>query len=66
MVVESCLLLERPGTSWLKTSVRLFFGVNVDVLLEVLVLGKVFPTNLAHKPLESQVRDNEMSAQALF
>ena len=66
MVVKSCLLLERPGASWLNTSVRLFFGVNVDVLLQVLVLGEVFPTNLAHKPLEPQVRDNEMSAQALL
>ena len=40
--------------------------MNVDVLLEVLVLGKVFPTNFAHKSLEPQVRDNEMSTKALL
>lgn len=66
MIVESCLLFEWPGASWLNTSVGFFFGVNIDVLFKVLVLGKVFPTNFAYKSLEPQVRDNKMSAQALL
>jgi hypothetical protein len=66
MVVKSGLLLEGLGASWLAASIRLFLRVDVHVLLQVLVLCKVLPTDFAHKALEAQVRNYEMPAEALL
>lgn len=57
-------MLELEFTVRYITGVRELVRVDVDVLLQVLVLGKVPAAKVAHEPLEPDVMHHDVSPEA--